>query len=82
MCQVLGVSRSGYYDWKNRKPSARIVKREGLKKHIYQTYIKSQKRYGSPKITQILRHKGHTVTERTVSKLMKELGIRAITKKN
>ncbi|HBK6040261.1 TPA: IS3 family transposase [Staphylococcus pseudintermedius] len=32
MCQVLGVSRSGYYDWTNRKPSARIVKREGLKK--------------------------------------------------
>ncbi|ELK4474271.1 transposase [Staphylococcus pseudintermedius] len=53
-----------------------------MKKHIYQIYIKSQKRYGSPKITQILRHKGHTVTERTVSKLMKELGIRAITKKN
>ncbi|MDK3912009.1 IS3 family transposase, partial [Staphylococcus pseudintermedius] len=49
MRQVLGVSRSGYYDWKNRKPSARIVKREGLKKHIYQIYIKSQKRYGSPK---------------------------------
>ncbi|EGQ0383778.1 hypothetical protein G5I91_001541 [Staphylococcus pseudintermedius] len=40
MCQVLGVSRSGYYDWKNRKPSARIVKREGLKKQIYQIYIK------------------------------------------
>ncbi|EIU0280942.1 hypothetical protein L3Z59_002258 [Staphylococcus pseudintermedius] len=51
MCQVLGVSRSGYYDWKNRKPSARVMKREDLKKHIYQIYIKSQKRYGSPKIT-------------------------------
>nr|WP_311738283.1 hypothetical protein [Staphylococcus pseudintermedius] len=32
MCQVLGVSRSGDDDWKNRKPSARTVKREGLKK--------------------------------------------------
>ncbi|MBJ8236315.1 IS3 family transposase [Staphylococcus pseudintermedius] len=80
MCQVLGVSRSGYYDWKNRKPSARIVKREGLKKQIYQIYIK--KRYGSPKITQILRRHGHTVTQRTVSRLMKELGIRSITKRN
>ncbi|HEC2247118.1 TPA: IS3 family transposase, partial [Staphylococcus delphini] len=81
MCQVLGVSRSGYYDWTNRKPSARIVKREGLKKHIYQIYIKSQKRYGSPKITQILRRHGHTVTQRIVSRLMKALGIRSITKK-
>ncbi|MDK4076796.1 IS3 family transposase, partial [Staphylococcus pseudintermedius] len=60
MCQVLGVSRSGYYDWKNRKPSVREVKREGLKKHIYQIYIKSQKRYGSPKITQLLRRHGDT----------------------
>ncbi|EKC6408305.1 IS3 family transposase [Staphylococcus pseudintermedius] len=83
MCQVLGVSRSGYYDWTNRKPSARIMKRDILKKQIYQIYIKSQKRYGSPKITQILRSHGHchTVTQRTVSRLMKELGIRSITKK-
>ncbi|EHT8051722.1 hypothetical protein KXP94_001235 [Staphylococcus pseudintermedius] len=44
MCQVLGVSRSGYYDWKNRKPSARIVKRDGLKKQIYQIYIKKTTR--------------------------------------
>lgn len=23
MCDVLGVSRSGYYDWRGRQPSAR-----------------------------------------------------------
>ncbi|EGQ2850081.1 IS3 family transposase, partial [Staphylococcus pseudintermedius] len=34
-----------------------------------------------PKITQLLRRHGHTVTQRTVSKLMKALGIRSITKK-
>ncbi|EGQ3764392.1 IS3 family transposase [Staphylococcus pseudintermedius] len=73
MWQALGVSRSGYYDWKNRKPSARTLKREGLKKHIYQIHIKSQKRYGSPKITQLLRRHGHTVTQRTVSRLIKAL---------
>ncbi|EMY5631191.1 IS3 family transposase [Staphylococcus pseudintermedius] len=32
-------------------------------------------------MTQILRRHGHTVTQRTVSRLMKELGIRSITKK-
>ncbi|HAR6181018.1 TPA: IS3 family transposase, partial [Staphylococcus pseudintermedius] len=52
-----------------------------LKKHIYQIYIKSQKRYGSPKITQLLRRHGDTITQRTVSRLMKALGIRSITKK-
>ncbi|PCF42100.1 hypothetical protein B5C06_07610 [Staphylococcus delphini] len=80
MCQVLGVSRSGD-DWKNRKPSARTVKREGLKKDIYQISQKRYKRYGSPKITQILRRHGHTITRRTVSRMMKKLGIRSITKK-
>ncbi|PCF43111.1 IS3 family transposase [Staphylococcus delphini] len=81
MCQVLGVSRSGDDDWKNRKPSARTVKREGLKKDIYQISQKRYKRYGSPKITQILRRHGHTITQRTVSRMMKKLGIRSITKK-
>ncbi|ENY5531591.1 IS3 family transposase [Staphylococcus pseudintermedius] len=32
-------------------------------------------------MTQLLRRHGHTVTQRTVSKLMKALGIRSITKK-
>ncbi|WP_368045592.1 IS3 family transposase [Staphylococcus rostri] len=54
--------KSGFYCWKNRKPSNHTSKRNTLKKHIYQIYIQSQKRYGSPKITQILRNKGYTVT--------------------
>ncbi|XCC71958.1 hypothetical protein PYH66_09310 [Staphylococcus delphini] len=49
MCQVLGGSKSGYHDWKNRKPSERILKRDGLKKHIYQIYIKSQGDTEAPK---------------------------------
>lgn len=81
MCEVLGVSKSGYYGWKNRKPSKRTIRHDVLKKHIYQIYIQSQKRYGSPKITQVLRSKGCTVTQRTVSKIMNELGIKSITKK-
>nr|WP_234014774.1 IS3 family transposase [Staphylococcus chromogenes] len=81
MCEVLGVSKSGYYGWKNRKPSKRTIRHDVLKKHIYQIYIQSQKRYGSPKITQVLRSKGCTVTQRTVSRIMNELGIKSITKK-
>lgn len=30
MCRVLGVSRSGFYDWEVREPSSRSVRDEGL----------------------------------------------------
>ncbi|MGK0578000.1 IS3 family transposase, partial [Macrococcus capreoli] len=59
MCEVLGVSKSGYYDWKKREDSSQQKRREALKKEIYKIYIGSQKRYGSPKITKKLREQGH-----------------------
>lgn len=56
MCEVLGVSKSGYYyDWRKREDSAQPKRRKALKKEIYKIYIGSQKRYGSPKITKKLR---------------------------
>lgn len=58
MCEVLDVSKSGYYDWKKREDSTQENRRfsEILKKEIYKIYIGigSQKRYGSPKITKKL----------------------------
>ncbi|URY21761.1 hypothetical protein K9F07_12660 [Staphylococcus pseudintermedius] len=42
MCQVLGVSRSGDDDWKNRKPSARTVKREAFEEARYKVYHKKK----------------------------------------
>ena len=32
LCQTLGVSRSGYYAWKTREPSARAKEREALER--------------------------------------------------
>nr|WP_232508253.1 IS3 family transposase [Macrococcus sp. IME1552] len=81
MCKVLGVSKSGYYDWKKHEDSAQQKRREALKKEIYKIYIGSQKRYGSPKITNKLREQGHNVSQRTVTRLMKDMNIRSITKK-
>ncbi|MCU7558669.1 IS3 family transposase [Macrococcus sp. TMW 2.2395] len=81
MCEVLGVSKSGYYDWKKREDSSQQKRREALKKEIYKIYIGSQKRYGSPKITKKLREQGHNVSQRTVTRLMKDMNIRSITKK-
>ena len=39
--------------------------------------INSKQNYGAPKITRELRQKGETISERTVGKYMKEMGIKA-----
>jgi len=58
MCQVLDVSRSGYYDWLNRKPSKRTRKNQQLKKHIARIYWKVKGTYGSPRIHRQLAKEG------------------------
>lgn len=39
MCQVLGVSRSGYYSWLKRKPGSRKKTNDRLKEKIVYIYI-------------------------------------------
>jgi len=81
MCKLLNVSRSGYFKWRNHKPSAQQKHKEEIQERIIYHYNDSNKRYGSPKITQQLLKEGYTISERTVSIYMKELGIRSCVSK-
>lgn len=81
MCRTFGVSRSGYYDWQKRKPSARQVENEGIIKEIKQVYKMSKNRYGSPKITEELAEKGWKVSRPRVARIMRSIGIRSIVTK-
>jgi putative transposase len=58
MCQVLNVSRSGYYDWYSREPSARCIKRKELLEKIKESHQNSYESYGSPRIYQDLIDEG------------------------
>lgn len=78
MCEVLGVSTSGYYDWMKRKPSPRQERKERIMKEIKRIFFENYETYGSPRITNELNNIGYHVTERTVSRYMRELGLRAI----
>ena len=49
-----GVSKSGYYDWLNRKPSPRSLHKVAVKDTIKDTYEESKCIYGAPKITKQL----------------------------
>jgi putative transposase len=80
-CQVLEVSRSGYYDWINRPPSSRDKRREELTAKIKIAAVEGRGVYGSPRIFKALAAQGESVSENTVAKVMKTAGIRAKTKK-
>lgn len=77
MLKNLGVSRSGYRAFLHRKPSASQKRKEAIKETIKHIYDDSKQNYGAPKITQELRKSGECISERTVGKYMKEMGIRA-----
>ncbi|MBV4441680.1 IS3 family transposase [Clostridium tyrobutyricum] len=77
MLSILGVSRSGYNSWLHRLPSGRQKRKKAVKEEIKKIYDKSHQNYGAPKITKEIRKTGKKISERTVGKYMKELGIRA-----
>jgi putative transposase len=48
MCQMLKVSRSGYYKWRSRTPGAREQANQCLAEQIEQIHAMSRHTYGSP----------------------------------
>jgi transposase InsO family protein len=77
MCQVLDVSRSGYYAWLHRAPSPRERQAEQLCEQIRQVHARSRERYGSPRVHRELAAQGLSCCENTVAKLMRKCGIRS-----
>ncbi|MBY6270528.1 MAG: IS3 family transposase, partial [Parageobacillus thermoglucosidasius] len=76
---MLGVSKSGYYDWLKRAKSKQKERKGQLTQQIRNEYLKSRKIYGSPKITQELHKQGIRVSQKTVARIMSEEGLRSIT---
>jgi putative transposase len=56
LCEALLVSRSGYYDWKERRrrPGARQVETMRLRQRIREEFARSRQTYGSPRLAQVL----------------------------
>ena len=75
--KILGVSRSGYINWKKRLPSQRELRKQAIKERILEIYHDSHQNYGAPKITECLKKEGETIAEKTVGNYMRELGIKA-----
>ena len=78
MCKVLKVSRSSYYKFLNKTESKRTIENKGFEERILSIYEESKKRYGAPKIHEILTGGGATISLKRVQRLMKKLGIESI----
>jgi putative transposase len=81
MCDVLGVSKSGYYDWRNRPSSGREMANRRLDVQIKAIYSENKGRYGSPRITRVLKAANEMCSHTRVSRRMKAMNLRAVARK-
>ena len=77
MCNVLNVSSSGYYDWRDRSGSDREKRHQNLTKKIKKFHKASNEIYGSPRIHGDLIDDGERVGVNTVALLMKRNGVQS-----
>lgn len=76
-CRVLGVSRSGYYQWLQAEPSARSIDDIALTAEIKELFYEHKGRYGAPRIRRAVRCKGVRPSKKRVARLMGESGLQA-----
>jgi putative transposase len=77
LCDAFGVSRSGYYAWQARPPSAREQANERLVSEMHVIRQGEEACYGSPRMTQELQARGLACSENRVARLMRTHGLRA-----
>lgn len=74
---MLDVSRSGYYEWRDRPASATASRRAGLLAAITAIFHRHEGRYGHRRVHQILLRQGRQCSVELVRELMAQAGLRA-----
>lgn len=77
LCAVYGVTRAGYYAWRQRPESARSAQDRELQRRIQRLFQQHRGTYGSPRIQRALQAEGCAVSRRRVERLMRTAGLRA-----
>ena len=72
LCALVGVSRTGYYDWTQRTPSQREQKNRQLLSKVKTLFAAHKQRYGSPRIHAALVQQGVAVSKGRVERLMRK----------
>ena len=81
MCEVLEVSRSRFYTWLRSPESERSHANRTLLAEIRIAFDRSRQTYGSPRLAVELKETGVPCSENRVARLMRQSGIRAVSKR-
>jgi putative transposase len=76
MCDLLGVSKSGYYDWAGREPSATALWRAELAVQVKAEFVASNETYGYRRIVAALARRGIDACSETIRSITVELGLK------
>jgi len=79
LCELLEVSRSGYYAWRRGTETARETSNRMLGEEIKRLFEANRGRYGSPRITEALRRCGQKANHKRVERLMREAQLKGRT---
>ncbi|MEO5582160.1 MAG: IS3 family transposase [Saprospiraceae bacterium] len=77
-CQILQVSRSGYYAWRKGKTYQVNQSKQKMEQKIIETFSNHKRRYGARRISKSLAADGQTVSRYKAGKVLHKYGLKAI----
>jgi putative transposase len=75
MARVLGVSRAGFYAWRDRPPSAHAQADATLLARVRTVHATSRQTYGAPRVHADLRHRSERHGRKRIARLMRQAGL-------
>jgi putative transposase len=81
MCQLLEVSRSGYYEWLSRPPRAQAQVDQEVQDKIQRYFAQGRGTYGTRRIKPLLAQDGLQVSRRRIGRFLAQAGLRCKTRR-
>lgn len=75
MARVLGVSKAGFYAWRDRPPSAHAQADAALLARVRTVHATSRQTYGAPRVHADLRQRGEQHGRKRIARLMRGAGL-------
>jgi len=81
MCQLLEVSRSGYYEWRSRPPRAEVEAAPQVEAKVQHYFAQGRGTYGTRRIKYLLAQEGLQVSRRRIGRGLTQAGLRCTTRR-